>query len=72
MSYPARMILRTRTSAVSGKNILRLSNGQMRRYHQAGDKPVFHWEVCLSMQVVAAFWMPFFVLGPTGHREPTF
>ena len=51
MSYPARMISRTRT-AVSGKNILRLSNGQIRRYHQAGNKPVFHWEVCLSVRVV--------------------
>jgi hypothetical protein len=55
MSYPARMILRTRTGGAAGKSILRLSNGQMRRYHQAGNKPVFHWEVCMSMQVVATF-----------------
>lgn len=50
MSYPARMILRTRTGAVAGKDILRLSNGQVRRYHQTGNKPVFHWEDPLDME----------------------
>ncbi|KAN0126236.1 acyl-CoA dehydrogenase domain containing protein [Lactarius tabidus] len=50
MSYPARMILRTRTGGAAGKSILRLSNGQMRRYHQAGNKPVFHWEDPLDIE----------------------
>lgn len=50
MSYPARMILRTRTGGVGGRSILRLSNGQMRRYHQAGNKPVFHWEDPLDLE----------------------
>lgn len=55
MSYPARMILRSRTGAVTGKNILSLSNLQVKRYHHTGDKPVFHWEVGLSLHVVATF-----------------
>lgn len=57
MSYPVRMILRTRTGAVARKAFLSLSNGQVpvRRYHQTGDKPVFHWEVGLHVQVVATF-----------------
>ncbi|KAH9174948.1 hypothetical protein EDB89DRAFT_424275 [Lactarius sanguifluus] len=50
MSYPARMILRTRTGAVKGKGILTLSNVQVRRYHKTGDKPVFHWEDPLDIE----------------------
>ncbi|KAH9050967.1 glutaryl-CoA dehydrogenase [Lactarius deliciosus] len=50
MSYPARMILRTRTGVVKGKGILSLSNVQVRRYHKTGDKPVFHWEDPLDIE----------------------
>ncbi|KAH9021226.1 acyl-CoA dehydrogenase/oxidase [Lactarius hengduanensis] len=50
MSYPARMILRTRTGAVKGKGILTLSNVQVRRYHKTGDKPIFHWEDPLDIE----------------------
>ncbi|KAI9465274.1 acyl-CoA dehydrogenase domain-containing protein [Lactarius psammicola] len=44
------MILRTRTGAVASRNILSLSNGQVRRYHPTGDKPVFHWEDPLDIE----------------------
>lgn len=67
MSYLARMILKTRAGAVAGKNILDLSNGQVRRYHHTGDKSVFHWEVSLCMQVAATFRMSFCASGPTKH-----
>lgn len=44
------MILRTRASAVAGKNTTILSTGQVRRYHQTGAKPVFHWEDPLDVE----------------------
>ncbi|KAF8270510.1 acyl-CoA dehydrogenase domain-containing protein [Lactarius quietus] len=50
MYHPARMIWRTRTGAVEGRNCLSLSSGQVRRYHQTGDKPVFHWEDPLDIE----------------------
>ncbi|KAH9067628.1 acyl-CoA dehydrogenase/oxidase [Lactarius vividus] len=50
MSYPVRMILRTRTGAAKGKGFMTLSNVQVRRYHKTGDKPVFHWEDPLDIE----------------------